>query len=489
MSTKSMITACQKWYMKSAHYFYLRFLKTKSINEDEKRSEGILTLLLFIALIINAFFEIVLIFLHLSVNNYEGIPLTVFSLIFAFFILLFIAARKGYHLFAGYCFVFLILASTIYGSYMWGASLPMGLLSYGLVVTIASIVINSRFGFIIALIACSSIVITGLHEHSSQIIPEWKQAAIEKRDVISYGIMIGLTALLSRLSNKEMEKSLKRARTSEQALKEERDNLEITVQERTRALRESERERMRELYRFAEFGKLSGGIFHDLLNPLTAVSLSVEKLSADSSIKTSSSEEAVRSLKTAVSATKKMEQFMATVKKQIQSNDMRGAFSLNEEIEDAIELIKHKAIKTNTSIIFDSAASHQTYGNPLKLNQVITNLLINAIDAGATEIIVSLSASPQLENKIVCIIKDNGSGMPPDISKNIFTPFYTTKEKGIGLGLSTTKDIVEEHFGGSIDCQSSTGNQNDSGTSFTIILSSHDFNSPSVNRIEETENS
>lgn len=474
--------------MKSAHYFYIRFLKPKSINEDEKRSEGILTLLLFIALIINAFFEIVLIFLHLTVKNYTGIPLIVFSLIFAFFIILFIATRKGYYLLAGYCFVFLILASTIYGSYMWGASLPMGLLSYGLVVTIASIVINSRFGFIIAIIACSSIVVTGLHEHSSQIIPEWKLAAIEKRDVISYGIMIGLTALLSRLSNKEMEKSLKRARTSEQALKEERDNLEITVQERTKALRESERERMRELYRFAEFGKLSGGIFHDLLNPLTAVSLSVEKLSADSSIQTSS-EDAARSLKTAVSATKKMEQFMATVKKQIQSNDMRGAFSLNEEIEDAIELIKHKATKANTSIVFDSTASHQTYGNPLKFNQVITNLLINAIDAGATEIIVSLSASPQLENKIVCIIKDNGSGMPPEISKNIFTPFYTTKEKGIGLGLSTTKDIVEEHFSGSIDCQSFTGKQSDSGTSFTIILSSHDFNPPSVNRIEETENS
>ena len=384
-----MFTACQTRYIKSAHYFYLRFLKPKSQLEDSKRSEGILTVILFITLVILSFFEVAIILLNIFSENYSGISLLVFSSIYLLFVILYVATRRGYYLISGYCFIFLILASSIYGSYMWGASLPMGLLSYGLVVTIASIVINSRFGFFIAIIACSSIVITGLHEHSSQILPEWKQGVIEKRDVIGYGIMIGLTALLSRLSNKEMEKSLQRARASEQALKEERDNLEITVQERTKELRESERERMRELYRFAEFGKLSGGIFHDLLNPLTAVSLSVAKLSSDPTM-TKESEEVAATLKTAVSATKRMEQFMATVKKQIQTNDMRGVFSLNQEIEDAIDLIKHKATKANTAIVFQAEKTFSSYGNPLKFNQAITNLIVNAIDAGASSVNINL---------------------------------------------------------------------------------------------------
>lgn len=480
VSTKSMFTACQTRYMKSAHYFYIYFLKPKSLLEDDKRSEGILTVILFIALMILSFFETTIILLNIFSEDYGGISLLVFSSIYLLFVILYAATRNGYYLISGYCFIFLILASSIYGSYMWGASLPMGLLVYGLVVTIASIVINSRFGFLIAIIACSSIIITGLHEHASQILPEWKKSVIEKRDVIGYGIMIGLTALLSRLSNKEMEKSLQRARASEQALKEERDNLEITVQERTKELRESERERMRELYRFAEFGKLSGGIFHDLLNPLTAVSLSIAKLSSDPTM-AKESEEVTTTLKTAVSATKRMEQFMATVRKQIQTNDMRGVFSLNQEIEDAIDLIKHKAIKAKATILFESENNFSTYGNPLKFNQAITNLIVNAIDANASSVTITLGD----ENKsTICRVTDTGSGIPPETQEKIFNPFFTTKDKGIGLGLSTTKDIIEEHFGGTLICTSTIG----VGTAFTISIPQHTNTYEQNHRADEQQN-
>lgn len=462
MSTKSTITACQEWYKKSAHYFYTTFLKPKSDNEDNKRSERILTIILSVAVIVTFLFEVILLVIYFTSDKYSGVPIPVYTFILIVFWGLYYATRTGYYKTSGYLFICILLSSAIYTSYMWGASLPMGLLTYGLIVTIASIVINSRFGFLIAIVSCVAIVITGLYEHSNHIIPVWKQVTIEKRDVIGYGIMIVLTALLSRLSNKEMEKSLQRARASEQDLKIERDNLEITVLERTKALRESERERMRELYRFAEFGKLSGGIFHDLLNPLTAVSLSVQKLSNETA-EENTNQEVVDSLKTAVSATRKMEQFMATVRKQLQSNDMRGLFSLNDEVEDAIELIAHKAKKANASIIFESDEKYELHGNPLKYNQVITNLLINAIDAGATKIILKLSAN---NDSAICTVSDNGSGIESSVVANIFTPFFTTKEKGIGLGLSTTKDIIEEHFNGTIDCQSEIGK----GTEFTIVM-------------------
>lgn len=277
-----------------------------------------------------------------------------------------------------------------------------------------------------------------------------------------------------------MEKSLQRARASEQALKEERDNLEITVQERTKELRESERERMRELYRFAEFGKLSGGIFHDLLNPLTAVSLSIAKLSSDPTM-AKESEEVTTTLKTAVSATKRMEQFMATVRKQIQTNDMRGVFSLNQEIEDAIDLIKHKAIKAKATILFESENNFSTYGNPLKFNQAITNLIVNAIDANASSVTITLGD----ENKsTICRVTDTGSGIPPETQEKIFNPFFTTKDKGIGLGLSTTKDIIEEHFGGTLICTSTIG----VGTAFTISIPQHTNTYEQNHRADEQQN-
>src|SRR6185369_9267351 len=79
--------------------------------------------------------------------------------------------------------------------------------------------------------------------------------------------------VLAWLWNHEVEKSLKRARKSESELKEERDMLEITVEERTKALRQTEFEKVEQLHQFAEFGQLASGLFHDLLNLVNAASL------------------------------------------------------------------------------------------------------------------------------------------------------------------------------------------------------------------------
>ncbi|MEN9582429.1 MAG: hypothetical protein RL641_383 [Candidatus Parcubacteria bacterium] len=470
-STKSIIIACQGWYVRSAHYFYVHFLEPKSVREDDKRAERILTLILFFITAVTAIFEIGLVIQYIKLGEkYHGVPIPIYTTILLLFIGLYVTVRKKHHRIAGYIFIAILLSSISYTSYTWGASLPMGLLAYGLVVTIASIVISSRFGFVIALISCLLILVFGLHEHATQILPAWKKEAIEIHDIIGYGIMIGLTALLSRMSNKEMEKSLVRARASELALKEERDNLEVLVEARTKALYESERERMRELYRFAEFGKLSSGIFHDLLNPLTAVSLSVTRLSEKQKGSVENSE-AVASLETAIQATQRMEKLMTAVRKQIKSEDLRCHFILNEEIQDAIRLTHYRAEKSNVAITFNDPENITYHGNPLKFNQVITNLICNAIDSCVQEkhssrkyvVVIQLTNSA---DNVACSITDNGSGIDPETAGKIFNPFFSTKDSGLGIGLSTSKDIIEEHFGGSISCASEIGN----GATFTILL-------------------
>ncbi len=476
MRTKRIINACQAWYKKSTHYFYSRFLEPRSLREDDKRRERILTLILFVILLMTIAFEVGLIIQHFTLGeNYRGVPVPIFTIFLAVYTGLYIATRKGYYVIASYIFITIFFAGAFYSSYMWGASMPMGLLAYGLIVTMASIVVSSRFGFIVAVVACAVIIVIGLREHAATTLPDWKLHAIKTSDVIGYSVMIGITALLSRLSNREMEKSLHRARTSELALKEERDNLETLVETRTKALRELERERMRELYRFAEFGKLSGGIFHDLLNPLTAVSLSVSKLSAVDTL-LGNKDEVAKSIQTAVQATKRMEQFMGSIRKQIKSEDIRRHFLLNEEINDAIAIMAYKAGTMGVTINFETEEKISFSGNPLKFNQVITNLIANAIDAydkdtGNTEeringkrmVFIKLDSN---EEYITCSVTDHGRGMSEETKNKIFTPFFTTKEKGLGLGLSTTKDIIEEHFGGTLICQSEI----DEGTCFTITL-------------------
>ncbi|MEK3987086.1 ATP-binding protein [Paenibacillus sp. FSL K6-3166] len=108
-----------------------------------------------------------------------------------------------------------------------------------------------------------------------------------------------------------------------------------------------------------------------------------------------------------------------------------------------------------------------TYGNASQLEQVILNILKNSIDSftafsGRIDITVSASAET---NEIILIFKDNGEGIPQDKLKRIFDPFYTTKQKGTGIGLSICKQLIEM-YGGQIKVDSEV----QVGTSVMVIL-------------------
>jgi PAS domain S-box-containing protein len=88
--------------------------------------------------------------------------------------------------------------------------------------------------------------------------------------------------------------------------------------------------------------------------------------------------------------------------------------------------------------------------DPEQFQQVILNLLQNSAQAvnqtGVIELALDMTSSEQKES--VCLrLSDNGPGMPPEVLKKIFTPFYTSKETGTGLGLATVKKIMEAHQG------------------------------------------
>lgn len=104
---------------------------------------------------------------------------------------------------------------------------------------------------------------------------------------------------------------------------------------------------------------------------------------------------------------------------------------------------------------------------PSQLNQVFMNLLINAAQAidGQGEIIVSTGFT---DDVVWVEVQDNGKGMPPEVQKKIFEPFYTTKPvgQGTGLGLSISFDIVEKRHGGRIEVTRSDA----SGSTFRVQI-------------------
>jgi C4-dicarboxylate-specific signal transduction histidine kinase len=88
------------------------------------------------------------------------------------------------------------------------------------------------------------------------------------------------------------------------------------------------------------------------------------------------------------------------------------------------------------------------YCNDVEIEQVIVNLISNAIDAtkDLTQRWVAVSAT-EAEDMVILRVTDSGSGIPPNVRSKIFDPFYTTKKvgEGTGLGLSVSKGILDEH--------------------------------------------
>ena len=142
-----------------------------------------------------------------------------------------------------------------------------------------------------------------------------------------------------------------------------------------------------------------------------------------------------------------------------------SSFNLNDGLNSTLGLARHllKSIKVNKN--FGEIPDIQCA--PSQINQVFLNLITNAAQAlpnGSGEITLTSHSDG---NGVTIEVRDNGSGIAPEVLPKIFDPFFTTKEigKGTGLGLSISYQIIKDH-GGRIDVESQKGQ----GTRFTIWL-------------------
>jgi signal transduction histidine kinase len=103
--------------------------------------------------------------------------------------------------------------------------------------------------------------------------------------------------------------------------------------------------------------------------------------------------------------------------------------------------------------------------DPVQLKRALLNLLRNAVQATPPGGAVTLAARRRLGDRVVLRVSDTGKGIPKEQLDKIFTPFFTTKEKGTGLGLAFVREIVTDH-GGTLSVESNLGQ----GSSFTVEL-------------------
>ena len=151
----------------------------------------------------------------------------------------------------------------------------------------------------------------------------------------------------------------------------------------------------------------------------------------------------------------------------LDDGDLQAA-DINAGVQSTVNMIRGQARKTNVEIITNLGGIPLVTCYPGKINQVIMNLITNAVDACAKggEVVVTTAPSPSAD-AVLLTVKDNGGGIDPKIRDRIFDPFFTTKPigQGTGLGLSITYGIVKAQ-GGSICVGSKPGK----GSSFTVRL-------------------
>jgi signal transduction histidine kinase len=130
----------------------------------------------------------------------------------------------------------------------------------------------------------------------------------------------------------------------------------------------------------------------------------------------------------------------------------QARLDLNEAIREVIALTRSEAAKTNVSVRTDLADGLPLiYGDRVQLQQVVLNLIINAIEAmgGVAETSRTLLISTRQAELggVLVSVRDSGPGLDPASLEHLFSAFYTTKSGGMGMGLAICRSIIEAHDG------------------------------------------
>ncbi len=239
--------------------------------------------------------------------------------------------------------------------------------------------------------------------------------------------------------------------------------LEQRVAERTRQLQEAQEQLVRQ-ERLAVLGQLAGSVGHELRNPLAVINNAVYFLKL---VLPDAGEKVREYLNILERETHNAEKIVGDLL------DFARVKSVEREAIAASELVRRVLDRypapENIRLHLDLPPGlPPLWVDPRQIEQVLGNLIVNAYQAmpeGGRLSVISDQYSVSSEQWVRIAVKDTGVGIPPENMGKLFEPLFTTKAKGIGLGLAVSKKLVEAN-GGRIEVQSEPGQ----GAAFTVIL-------------------
>jgi two-component system C4-dicarboxylate transport sensor histidine kinase DctB len=218
--------------------------------------------------------------------------------------------------------------------------------------------------------------------------------------------------------------------------------------------------------RLAILGQVAAGVAHEINQPVATIRAYADN--ARTFLERGQQQTAVENLVSIAELTDRV----GTITDELRSFARKGRFvaeptPMRDVIEGAMMLLRSRFAGRMDAIVIDLPENGlSVLGSHIRLEQVLINLLQNALEALGTrsdaEIRVRCKDSPS--GTVLLVVADNGPGIPLHIHEDLFTPFNTSKDEGLGLGLAISKEIVAD-YGGDITVETS-----DRGTVFTVRL-------------------
>lgn len=219
-------------------------------------------------------------------------------------------------------------------------------------------------------------------------------------------------------------------------------------------LREEREAQLRHMQRMEAMGRMAGGVAHDFNNVLTVVGGAVEALQAEPAAPVRATDERYgRILRQALDQGRGLTRRLLEFSRP--GNGQARELDLGEAMARALPLLR-QAAGSQVRVDLESLPAPRVRIDPVQLEQVLLNLVINARDAMAEGGRVRFEVGPDpaarprgADGAVLLRVTDTGPGIPEELRERIFEPFFTTKAErgGTGLGLSTVYAIVKAHGG------------------------------------------